>query len=176
MNEWYAKSGEALTLEDIEKRWEAKLNEKLGQSEKQKAETQRQQVLAQISNVAESSLQKATEPLMQFFTGEDGKTVDQEQFEDFKDIIRKKADKLWEEAGKPLDPKKSQEFVTKAAQVTLDKWKSRFKTPEVKPKQPPVGGTGAGLPASIAPKQKFANRTDALDAKIKELMQSRRRA
>lgn len=171
-----AKSGEALTLEELEKRWDAKLNEKLGQSEKQKAETQRQQVLAQISNVAESSLQKATEPLMQFFTGEDGKTVDQEQFEDFKDIIRKKADKLWEEAGKPLDPKKSQEFVTKAAQTTLDKWKSRFKTPEVKPKQPPVGGTGAGLPASIAPKQKFANKNDALDAKIKELMQSRRRA
>ena len=171
-----AKSGEALTMDEIEKRVEAKLNEKLGLSEKQKAETQRQQVLAQISNVAESSLQKATEPLMQFFTGEDGKTVDQDSFDDFKDIIRKRADKLWEEAGKPLDPTKSQEFVTKAAQVTLDKWKSKFKVPEVKPKQPPVGGTGSGLPASIAPKQKFANKNDALNAKLKELMQSRKRA
>ena len=171
-----AKSGEALTMDEIEKRVEAKLNEKLGQSEKQKAETQRQQVLAQISNVAESSLQKATEPLMQFFTGEDGKTVDQDSFNDFKDIIKKRADKLWEEAGKPLDPKKSQEFVTKAAQVTLDKWKSKFKTQEVKPQQPPVGGTGSGLPASIAPKQKFANKNDALNAKLKELMQSRKRA
>lgn len=170
------KSGSTLTLEDIEKRVEAKLNEKLGQTEKQKAETQRQNLLAQISNVAESSLQKATEPLMQFFTGDDGKTVDQEQFEDFKDIIRKKADKLWEEAGRPLDPKKSGEFVTKAAQATLDKWKSRFKTLEVKPKQPPVGGTGSGLPASIAPKKTFSNPKDALDAKLKELMQSRKRA
>ena len=171
-----AESGKALTLEDIEKRWEAKLNEKLGQSEKQKAEIQRQEVLAQISTNAESSLQKATEPLMQFFTEEDGKTVDQEQFNDFKDIIRRKADKLWEEAGKPLDPKKSQEFVIKAAEATLNKWKSRFKTSEVKPKQPPVGGTGAGLPASLAPKQKFANKHDALDAKLKGLMQTLKRA
>jgi hypothetical protein len=176
LNASEGKSGNTLTLENIEKLVEAKLNEKTGQTEKQKAETQRQNLLAQISNVAESSLQKATEPLMQFFTGDDGKTVDQEQFEDFKDIIRKKADKLWEEAGRPLDPKKSSEFVTKAAQATMDKWKSRFKTTEVKPKQPPVGGTGSGLPASIAPKKTFSNPKDALDAKLKELMQSRKKA
>lgn len=171
-----SKSANALNRDDIKKLVEAQLNEKLGQTEKQQAEQRQKQVLAQITQNAESSLQKATEPLMQFFTGEDGKTVDQEQFEDFKDIIRKKADKLWQEAGSPLDPKKSSEFVTKAAQSTLDKWKSRFKITEVKPKQPPVGGTGAGMPASIAPKQKFANRNDALDAKIKELMQTRKRS
>jgi hypothetical protein len=135
-----------LTKEDIQKLVEEAAEKKLQQAEKQKAEQRQQELAAQLAQTAENSLQKEITPLMQYFTGEDGKTLNSRLFNSFKNDVRAEADKLFKADGGKTDSKSVSTYIAKASKSVLQEYLPSLKTQKINESvKVPVTSTTSGL-------------------------------
>lgn len=170
-----AKSGQPMTRAEIERLVEVKAEEKLKATQADKAQQQRQMEMARITQTAENSLQKVTEPLMQYFTGEDGKTLNNRLFNSFRNEVKAEADKLFLAGDKKFNASAIEGYITKAAKSVLDEWKPSLKQAKsAEAVKAPVTSTNSGMPIGNAGKQKYGSLEDAVTAKIRALRASGR--
>jgi len=163
-----------LTAAEIKKLIEEEAQKSSKSRQEEKAELERKQAVATIVKNAESSLQKVTEPLMQYFTGQDGKTLNTRLFDSFKMQVKAEADKLFiaDTGANKTAPNKLHEFIQKASKTVLEDFKQSLRESKTQASAPPISKSGQGIPASAAPKPTYKRPEDAVLAKIRSLRAS----
>lgn len=160
-----------LTREEVS-RMVDELSEKKLKTEISKRDEQR--AVEAVINTATETLQKATDPLMQNFLLDDGKTLNTRLFKAFKADVQAEADQLWVESGKPMTTQKISEFVAKAAQSVLKEYKPSLRKIETEKKAPaqtaPVVKPQSGTPLTTGKTPKFKNQDQAWDYRFKAAM------
>lgn len=113
------------------------------------SKAQEERFVGEIIQTANDNLQKTTEPLMQFFTLEDGKTLNKRVFTAFQRDVRSEADRLWFQAGKPMEKSALGNFINSAARQVLKEYRPTLtqKPSTQEPPKPPVLRPGSGSPA-----------------------------
>lgn len=160
-----------MTAEDIQKLVEEAADKKFKQTETQKAEQKQRELAAQLTQNAESSLQKVMTPLMQYFTGEDGKTVNSRLFNSFKSEVRVEADKLFTANGGKSDAVSVNDYITKAAKSVLQDYLPSLRTQKTnEPAKVPVSKANSGLPLADGQPAKYKSREEAIQAKVKQYL------
>lgn len=160
-----------LTAEDIQKLVEEAADKKYKQTEAQKAEQRNKELAVQLTRNAEDSLQKEITPLMQYFTGEDGKTLNTRLFNSFKKDVQAEADNLFNADGKKTDSKSIASYISRASKSILQEYLPSLKTQKVNESvRIPATSTTSGMPIDKGKPVKYKSREEAINAKVKAIL------